>query len=364
MALDRPTLKEIIDRIAADIVNAITGATTLVTRSVLQILARVFGAAVHLLYGYADNIILQFFASTATETFLDIIGIELGIPRNTAQKATGTGTATGAVAAIIPVGTQWQSPDGFIYVTDTEETIEVGGSVDVEITAQTAGEDSNDLAGVVLTIVTSVAGIDSSLTVDSDGLAGGTNLETDDDYRERILLRKRKPPQGGSQADFEQWTLEVAGVTRVWVVPEYNGVGTVGVFFVRDDDDSIFPNTAQLEVVKDHIIEHDDLAGNTIGIPVTAEPGLFVLAPSPRSIDFEIDIYPNNATIQAAITLELEDLINDEGGPTETLYRSRISEAISRATGEERHRLDAPAADVAVNSNQLAQLGTITFGNY
>lgn len=364
MALDRPTLQEIINRISADIKNAITGATTLVTRSVLQVLARVFAAAVHLLYGYADNLILQFFASTATGTFLDIIGLELGKPRTTAQKATGIGEATGTVGTVIPEGTQWQSPDGFIYVTDSEETIEAGGTVDVEITAQATGTDSNDLAGVVLTTVTSISNIDSDLTIDSDGIAGGTDLETDDDYRERILLRKRRPPQGGSQSDFEQWTLEVAGVTRVWVVPEYNGVGTVGVFFVRDDDTSIFPNAAQIEEVRDHIIEHDDLSGNTIGIPVTAEPGLFVLAPTARTIDFEIDIHPNNATIQAAITSELQDFINDEGGPTETLYVSRISEAISRATGEERHRLDQPAADVAINSDELAQLGTITFGNY
>ncbi len=364
MALNRPALQEIIDRVSADIKSAITGATPLVTRSVLQVLARVFGAAVHLLYAYADNLVLQFFASTAVGTFLDLIGLEIGLPRTAAAKATGTGEATGVALTVIPAGTQWQSPDGLIYVTDVEETIEIGGTVNVEITAQTAGVDHNDIAGVVLTIVTAIGGVDSDLTIDSDAITGGTDLESDDDYRERILLRKRNPPQGGSVTDFEQWTLEVAGVTRAWIVSEYNGPGTVGVFFVRDNDVSIFPDAAEIAEVEAHIIEHDDAAGNTIGIPVTAEPGLFVFAPTPKSVDFSINLFPNNTTVQAAITSELQDLIDDEGGPTETLFRSRISEVISRATGEERHVLTVPAADVAMASNELAQLGTVTFSDY
>ena len=60
----------------------------------------------------------------------------------------------------------------------------------------------------------------------------------------------------------------------------------------------------------------------------------------------------------------MEDLILRDGGPGETLYLSRIDEAISLATGEEKHRLDVPVADVTASTGQVHVLGTITFGDY
>ena len=66
------------------------------------------------------------------------------------------------------------------------------------------------------------------------GLAAGSDAETDESLRARVLRRIQKPPQGGAGYDYVAWALEVPGVTRAWVYPAEMGLGTVTVRFVRD----------------------------------------------------------------------------------------------------------------------------------
>jgi uncharacterized phage protein gp47/JayE len=79
-------------------------------------------------------------------------------------------------------------------------------------------------------------------------------------------------------------------------------------------------------------------------------------------VDFEIAIYPHNdATVEAAVRNELTALLLRKGGPSRTIYLSEIDEAISMASGEKRHRLVSPVADVTAGINQVHTLGTVTF---
>ncbi len=249
-------------------------------------------------------------------------------------------------------------------MTDADATIGGGGSITVDVTASTAGADSNELAGAVLTFITPIAGVDTTATVGSGGLAGGADEETDEAYRARILARKQFAPQGGCAEDYVAWAKEVAGVTRAWVYEQYYGRGTLALFFVRDDDASPFPDASEVAAVRAHIVSHVDSRGITVGCPVTAEPGLFVLAPTQKTVDMSIAIYPNTAAVQAQVLAELQDLFLREGGPGETIYLSEISEAISIAEDEERHRLTIPASDVVCAYNEVPVVGTITWSAY
>lgn len=365
MPFERPTLTELKTRIQADVETRVTGGTILLRRAVLKVLATVFAGIAHIMYGYLDYKSKQLFATTADTEGLANIGDEYGLNRESATYATGSGTATGTNGAIIPAGSELESTDGNLYTVDTAATIS-GGTATIDFTASTANADSNDDAGITLTFVSPISGIDTEVTVDSDGITGGADEEEDDGYRERILLRKRQPPHGGAVFDYEKWALEVDGVTRAWAFGEYQGVGTVGVAFVRDDDDgSIIPDATERDEVEDYIIEHTDPAsGETVGIPVTAEPGLFIIELTPLSINITVAIYPNTTAVQNAIETELEDLILRDGGPGETIYLSRINEAISLAEGEERHSLTLPITDQAATNTQIHTLGTVTFTDY
>ncbi len=52
------------------------------------------------------------------------------------------------------------------------------------------------------------------------------------------------------------------------------------------------------------------------------------------------------------------------GGPSETLYLSRLSEAISSVLDEDHHEVVVPAVDVGAATNELHVLGTVTFQDY
>lgn len=364
MPFDRPTLSTIIDRIQSDFETRISDIGTLLRRSVLKVMAKVYGGAIHILWGFLEYMSKQLFVSSAEDDYLDKIGAEYGLPRNAATKATGTATVTGTTGLTVEAGTELQSDADVVYVVDDDVTL-VAGTGTIALTAKEAGADGNDDGGITIEFISPISGINTNATVGTDGFVDGTDEENDNDYRARILLKKRTAPHGGAEHDYKNWCFEVSGVTRVWTFPLYQGLGTIGIAFVRDDDTSIIPNQTQQDEVYDYLLEHEDPAtGETVGIPVTATPGLFMLDITALSIDFNIKISPNTSAVQTAIQQELEDLIVRDGGPGETIYLSRISEAISLAVDEDHHELVSPAADVTASTLQIHQLGTITFSDY
>lgn len=364
MGFSRPTLTVIINRIQSDFETRISGIGTLLRRSVLKVMAKVYGGAIHILWGFLEYMSKQLFVSTAEGDYLDKIGAEYGLPRTAAVKATGNATVTGTTGTVVPAGTELQSDADQVYLVNAEVTLAAGSAI-VALTAKTAGADGNDDVGITLEFVSPITDINTTATVGAGGLSGGTDEESDADYRSRVLLKKRTAPHGGAENDYVNWCLEVSGVTRVWTFPLYQGLGTIGVAFVRDDDTSIIPNEAQQTTVYNYLISHTDPgSGETVGIPVTAQPGLFMLDIAPLTVNFSIRISPNTAAVQSAVQQALEDLVIRDGGPGETLFLSRISEAISLATDEAYHELLAPTVDQTATSLQIHQMGTITFSTY
>lgn len=367
MAFSRSSLQEITDRITSDFEGSIDGASSLLRRSVLKIMARVFAGAVHLLYGYLDYQARQTFVTTADLENLALLASEYGLVRRAPIAARGAGTASGTAGTVIPAASELVSEDGFIYRTDKEYTIGSGGYVEIAFVAALTGVDSNDDAGITLTFSPAIVGVNSTVTVGSLGVYGGLDEETDDELRERVLFRKQYPPHGGCASDYVRWASEVPGVTRAWVVSgELIEPGKVTLFFVRDNDPtSIIPNSVQIQEVYDYLLEHVDPAtGMTVGMPVAAVPGFSVLAPTPLSVNFTVLVYPNTDAVRVAGEAELKDLLYRNGGPGNTIYLSQASEAISIVSGEDRHRITVPTADVVAAEDEVHIMGTVTWMSY
>ncbi len=364
MPFSRPTLTEIVDRVQSDIETRVSGGESLLRRSVLKVLGRVFSGAVHLLYSYIGFSSEQLFISTADENNLEKHGDEYGVNLIASVEATGIGATTGTTGTVIPIGTQLQTTDGVKYTTDAEVII-VAGTANLDLTAMEGGDDGNQDVGAILTFVSPIVNVSSQVTIDADGLTGGVDEETTEAWRERILLRKQFPPYGGSEPDFNQWMREYAGVTRTWVFPSYNGIGTIGCTFVMDNSTPYIPTTVTLALVRAYIIEHEDPAtGRTVGAPVTSEPGLYMIPLTEQAVNFSVEIYPNTTDVQNAVDAELADLILREGGPGETIYLSDIFTALANVIELERYTLVAPVADTAVLSTKIHALGTITYSSF
>jgi uncharacterized phage protein gp47/JayE len=81
-------------------------------------------------------------------------------------------------------------------------------------------------------------------------VADGSDEESTDELRARLLARLQNPPHGGNATDYEAWAKEVSGVTRAWSYPLELGAGTVTVRFVRDDDASPIPDAGEVAAVQ------------------------------------------------------------------------------------------------------------------
>jgi len=364
MPFSKPTLLQIVNRIVSDLNARVDNSSTFLRRSVFLILARVLGGAVHLLYGFLDFMKRQLFISTADSEFLTLHGNEFGKTRKAGIKATGSGSTTGTNGIIIPAETKLQSESGNIYSTISDVTVS-GGVATLSFIADEQGDSYNELAGASLTFISPIAGVSTIVTVDSAGIIDGVDEESDDAYRNRLLARKRQPPHGGTDFDYVDWALEVSGVTRAWCIPLYQGVGTVGLAFVRDDDASIIPTEDQRLAVYNYILEHTDpVSSFLIGIPVTVTPGFFVIPVSALTVNFNLQIEPDTAVVRASITARLQDLFKSMGGPGETITISQMYEAIVSAVGEVRTKIISPADDMAASVQQVHVLGDISFGAY
>lgn len=356
MPFKRPSLGEIYTALQADIRSRLPELNP-TRRSVSGVLARVFSGAIHGLYGYLDFSHRQLFADTADAEHLERHAAVWGLARKAATLAIGTATVTGAEGSVIPVGTVLQSVSGLRFVVDAEVRIIGKASSDndvnsavLSLTSETTGDDGNLADGTALTLTSPITGVDPEAT--AKDFTGGGEVESDASLRNRLLLRVRRPPQGGAAHDYENWALfrEAHGVdvTRVWVSSGDMGDGTVSVRFMVDSASGI-PTAADVETLQKYI---DSVR------PVTAH--VFVLAPIALPVTFEIsNLLPDTSAVRATIEAELRDVISRTLSPGGTLLMSQLREAISLASGEVDHTLVSPTENLVAPSGHVFTFGRL-----
>jgi len=234
MPFERPTLDELISRGKTNYDSKLEGADTRLIDGTLSILNKDHAGAIHGNYGALKTIEKQVFIQTAQTEELEKHASQRGVERKPATKATGTVEATGNNGSIIPAGAVLTRSDNERFLVDSEETI-AGGTATLALTAETAGSSGNTEEGSALGFVSPIGGVNSEVTVNAGGIADGNPEETDDELRARLLALVQNIPMAGAVNDYERWALEIEGVTRVWVVPQYWGAGTVGVSFMKDN---------------------------------------------------------------------------------------------------------------------------------
>lgn len=352
MATQRPTLKEIIERVEQDLTSRL-GSSVPARIALTRVLARAQAGVAHGLYGYIDTKEKNFLPDTGDEESVLRWANLFGITRIAPIAATGTVQATGTNGAVIPAGRELRSSAGVLYSVDADVTVSAG-IAEIAITAVDRGADANLDTGVTLSFTQPVAGVLSTVTVQSPGLVGGSDTETIEALRVRVLDRMKAPPKGGASSDYVQWAKDAhPDVTRVWVSGQEMSENSVTVRVVTDDaPGGPIPSGPVLDQVADYISLHR---------PVTAE--VYVVAPTAVPLDLSIAIEPSTQAVKDAVTAELTDLIKREAEPGGTILLTRINEAISNAAGESDHDLIAPIANVTHTAGQIATLGTITWSD-
>ena len=355
MSLNRPTLKQIRDRIVGDFQLA-GNANAELPGTIEYALLNALAAASYAAHGAIDYNAKQLFDLTAEDEFLLRRAQPFGLELIVAQFAIGTATLTGVDASVIVIGSELQAPDGQLYTTDAEATI-VAGTIDVAITAVTAGAAGNQDAPASLTFTSPIIGVDSAATVTA-GLAGGADQEAIERFHARFADRKKTPPRGGSSDDYVSWTKQASvDVTRVWPVRNKNDLdaleyGSVVIYFATDDLATPIPTAGHITTVEDYL--------NLANIRPIGAKQIYVEAPVAKNLDITFtSLDPNNATVKAAIAAEVTDLLKREAKPNGTILLSHIREAISIATGENDYTMTVPSADVTTVYNEMVVPGII-----
>ena len=344
MPFDVPNLPTLIARAGTDI----EGAQAL-RRSDAAVLARVHSGAVFGLYQYLAWQFAQLFPDTAEEDMLLRHGSSRGVARKAATQARGPVTVTGTVGAVVPPGARLATSEGLLFEA-VDGAVLAAGAATFDVLAVDAGLLGNQIAATALQFVSPVAGVNSDAVVAAAGITGGTDIESIDDYRARVLGRFRLVPHGGNADDYVLWAKEQPGVTRAWTKRNWVGPGTVGVFVVNDAATPITPGAPELAVIKSGIEKMR---------PVTAE--LHVQAPELVTVNYTVSVAPDTPRVRAAVESALQALHERESDLGATLLHTHISEAISGATGEVDHKLIAPAADVVPTASQLLVYGGVAW---
>ncbi len=250
----------------------------------------------------------------------------------------------------------------------------------VNVLATTVGDNTNLSGGADILLDSQVEGIDRSGFVNKGGLDGGCDRETDELYRQRIMLSRSMTPGVFTVPQIQLAALGISTITRCFVVPaeasvsstEYpQGTGKAGMipapgqvvaYPLQDNSESIIPSQNILNKVKEAIIAKGKSPADR------ADVDIFVLPANLAKIDFDfVDLVPNTATMQSAVAKQIKSFFEDSTNFGENIDIDMLRGTISRTqdliTGEyiRSFSLVTPITDIEVKSGSLPVLGSIVF---
>ena len=320
-------------------------------RSVLGAIARSNAGALYASHLHLRRIADELMPDTA-EDWLSRHGGLWGVARRAATGAVGQVTFTGPAGGAIPSGVTL-TLNGVRWITVASATLGSGGAATVSCSAVNTGAVGNVAAGMALALVSPLLTLSAQqAVVAAGGISGGADIESLDSWKARILAKIREPAHGGATFDYEYWAQQVIAYARLNVMRAWVGAGSVGVAFVMPvaGGGVRAPTTAEIKVLDDYL---------QVMKPVEAE--VITLAGTLTPVNVTVAVSPNSQTAIDAATAAIKAWFLsaefDLGAP---LRLSRLSEAISAATGETYHRITAPAADVLTAQNEMLVLGTLT----
>lgn len=234
----------------------------------------------------------------------------------------------------------------------------------VGITAATPGSPGNVGSGTISQVISaSVSGAPSV----SNPLptSGGSDIESDDRYRLRILAEFGKAAGAGNVLDYVKWALEVPQVGFVTVQPLWNGPGTVRVIIT---DQSNHPNSASVVAGLQNTLDPVPQRGYglaPIGALVTVvTPTLLTVVTaatvsfkSGYSLDGAAGTIPSRGAIQAAVQAYINTLPPGQNVVLNAVIRQVMS--VPGVLDVSAETLNGAAGNVTVGPLQVATAGAV-----
>jgi len=239
----RDSLPVMLDRVYANYASLYKPLDKTPRHNLLKVFAAVDAGILHQNLGDLDFLALQIFPDSATGDYLRQHWSGRVTPLY-AIAANGQALVTGIPNKPIPAGLVFASAAGERYYTEQSYKIGVDGTVAVTVKSQNTGINANLAPGQELSIVSSIPpGIESKAVVIGDGITGGADAESDEEYLARVLLWLRNPVRYGKKGHFAAWARDASPeVSMAW---EYKNFGVFGALLIQvingNQLDGIFP---------------------------------------------------------------------------------------------------------------------------
>lgn len=193
-------------------------------------------------------ILNSIYADTACGKYLDRIASQNNIERKPAAYA----ERKGIFDIKIPTGSRFSTVNADMYVTYVAEEFlaQTGTGYAYQMRCEEPGSIGNDYSGQLIAI-DYIAGLtQANLT---DIIREGSEEETDEALRARILTKTKLPSTSGNKYDYYNWAMECEGVGAAKIFPLANGPGTVKVVITSSEQAAA--GDSLVELVRNYIEE-------------------------------------------------------------------------------------------------------------
>lgn len=187
-----------------------------------------------LLEFYIPEAIKLMFPQWSSGEFLDYLANMARLSRKAPNFATATVAVEGEPGILIEAGTVFStrstdSSEAVEFATLESCVLDSAGKGSVIVQALIAGKESNVNANTITLLSVPIEGI--SAITNPEKASGGTEEETDDELRDRIMEANENMDDSyiGNNADYKRWAESVPGIGAAIVVPEWDGPETVKI---------------------------------------------------------------------------------------------------------------------------------------
>lgn len=317
-----PTIQEISANIQNDFKNKFNLSIDYLKRT-LNAMAGVFSAQLYLNYLYLRDIQDNIFPDTATTLesggTLERQGmIYLNRPMFPASIGVFKLKVNGVSGSVLRANLTFKSNEatlnpGQVYVLDSEYTC-TGTDDEIEVRSVGAGSIYNLNVDDKLTITEPVIGVDKTVEV-LEVLDQPRASETIENYRQAILNAIQLEPQGGSRADYRQWSTDAQGVRLVYPYVADIETGKVSIYveavLVDSEDGKGTPTTAILDDVEE-VINYDPDITKPIyergRKPAQSFPDVLPIALIPVAVTIT-GLSDNSTSVQDTIRASIKDML-------------------------------------------------------
>ena len=352
MAFERETLQSLLDRTYSNYMSLFKPLDKTPRYNLLKVLAYTEGGDVHQLLGDLDFLSRQIFPDTATGEYLRAHWSDR-VPPLYASAATGKVIQTGVPNAAVPKGFIYTSAAGKRYFTGRSYTVCANGTVEVWVQAEESGAGSNLDGGAELTAASSLsAGLDSTVLVAPDGIAGGVNGETDEEYLSRVMVALRNTTRYGKAGDFATWAADSSSeVTKAFEVPNFGVFGSLLVQVIHGNQVDGVEQVHNVAQVQNYI---EQLAPPVIFTVRT--PELVEVTPSVSLADGEDTVSNRNLAVN-----RLKVYLNAKAEPGCTITQATLQTVITDGVTITKATLALPGGEVKTTVLQYPVLGNVTW---